>query len=532
MTTMRRVLTLVLLIGCGSPPREAPAPPTSPPPPPVVAERVTPQEPREESFAGRTTRPLDPDAFDAFIQHARDRLGVPGAAVAVTQGGRVVFERALGVREIGREPSVTPETLFMVGSITKPMTTLMQASLIDRGVFAWDTPIVQLLPDFAVGDAELTKKLTVWHMSCGCTGMPSQDLEYFFEYARVTPEQRIAAMRGMKPSAALGEKFQYSNLMVAAGGFAAARAAAPGGSLGAAYARVMKERLFDPIEMKASTVDFAVGTRAKDRASPHALDIDGETRPISTDFEANVAGIAPAGSAWSNLRDMEKYALTELGRGVAPNGTRIASEASYAERLRPRTPDGEYGLGIGVSKENGLTVLAHDGGSVGFGTSLYLLPDVDVGLVVLTNVRHGTPSEQLPFNAALKRRLLELLFEGAAEIAPGIVESAIADRAEATRKGAEGVERNPEAGWLAPLVGHYESESLGAVDIRSDAVLDVGEWRLSFGRRKRGEVIELVTTDAPFAGTPWTVGGEPNAPTLTIPDPRPSYVFRRTRRAP
>lgn len=146
---------------------------------------------------------------------------MPGASVAVVAGGAIVYAKGFGVRALGTSDPVTADTLFLLGSLTKSMTTMMQATLIDAGAFAWDTPVTTALPGFALGDAQRTSELVMWHMSCACSGMPRQDLETLFEYGSVSPEQRVASMRAMKPTARLGESHQYSNLMVTAGGYAA-----------------------------------------------------------------------------------------------------------------------------------------------------------------------------------------------------------------------------------------------------------------------------------------------------------------------
>jgi CubicO group peptidase (beta-lactamase class C family) len=272
-------------------------------------------------------RPLDAATVDAFAERALRTLAVPGAAIAVLAGGRVVYERALGVRVLGQAAPVTPDTLFLLGSITKPMTTLMQGALVDAGLLRWDTPVSELMPEFALGDAALTRQLRLWHMSCACTGMPTQDMEYLFEWEGVTPEMRLASMRTMKPTTSLGETFQYSNLMVAAGGYVAAHAFAPERPLAEAYAAVMQAKLFGPIGMSATTLDFAAVERGE-HALPHALALDGTTHAMPLAIERAVEPIAPAGGVWTTLRDMERYAATELAEGVAPGGRRIASAAA------------------------------------------------------------------------------------------------------------------------------------------------------------------------------------------------------------
>jgi CubicO group peptidase (beta-lactamase class C family) len=498
---------------------------------------LTPPGMQEESFAGTAPRPIDAAraaALDAFIADARERLAVPGAAVAVIAGGKVAYERSVGVRALGRPEPITPGTLFLLASVTKPLTTLMQAALVDAGTLTWDTPVTRLLPGFALGDPEVTRKLQLWHMSCACTGMPRRDLDHIFEYAGVTAEARVASMKTMTPTTGFGETYQYSNLMVAAGGFAAAHAADPARSLGAAYDRAMRARVFGPIGMASSTVDFDAAARAE-HALPHATAVDGAVQLLPLAIERNVVPIAPAGAAWSNLRDMERYVQTELGKGVAPGGARVVSEANVTARWAPRVRAGEssgYGLGIGVGTLHGLAVIDHDGGAFGYGTSILMLPEVGVGIVILTNVRNGGDYEQLPFNTAVKRKVLEVLFDGA-----GIASTSVAYYAASQREAAAaaqlGLDRAPDLAWQRGLAGRYRNPSLGVVELRAGSPLgtfDAGEWQLRFGRRIAADgTVTLVFVDPPFAGAALVVGGDPAHPTLTVPYGQVSYVLERAR---
>ncbi len=80
-----------------------------------------------------------------------------------------------GVRSLATGKPVTPTTRFMIGSTTKSLTTLLMAVLADRGLLTWDTPVTQILPSFALGDAATTAAVTLRHTVCACTGMPRQD---------------------------------------------------------------------------------------------------------------------------------------------------------------------------------------------------------------------------------------------------------------------------------------------------------------------------------------------------------------------
>jgi hypothetical protein len=171
-----------------------------------------------------------------------------------------------------------------------------------------------------------------------------------------------------------------------------------------------------------------------------------------------------------------------------------------------------------------LRVLSHDGGSFGFGTTLFLLPDTGVGIVILTNVRNGSDKEQLPFNAAVLRRIVEALFAEARPLAGRQLAYYESLRASVPRQPQD---RDHE--WLKTLVGVYHNDALGRVTLRAidgGAEIDAGEWRSVVERVVDGDGnARLVLLDPPFAGGAILVGRE-TPPTLFIPG-QTSYRFRR-----
>ncbi len=488
----------------------------------------------EESFVGKTPRPID-DArakeLDAFIEKARGKLQVAGVAVAVVEGGKVAYEKGFGVRALGKKEPVTPSTLFMMGSITKSMTTMMQAALVDAGLFEWDTPVTTLLPGFALGDADVTSKVVLWETACACTGMPRRDMELLFEYGHVTPEQRIASMKTMKPTTGFGETFQYSNLMVAAGGYAAAHAYDPKHSYNDAYARAMQDKVFGPIGMKSTTFDFAAAQRV-DHAMPHGQAVDGTVQGFPLSAEDFVTPLRPAGAAWSNLKDMERYVATEMAKGVTPEGKRVVSEANLLERRKARVRDSDvssYGLGLEVGTFRDLPMLTHGGaGTFGFDTEMFMLPELGIAFVMLTNVRgRGAALDQ-----AINRKIVEEIFEGAKPLADLTLDFFANNIRDDIAKDMERIDAHPDPAWAAGLVGTYANDDLGKVTITAGpkgARFDAGEWGGAIGQKRDVDgSIELVVLDPPLAGLELLIGGEdPAHRTLTLLDDQVKYVFTR-----
>jgi CubicO group peptidase (beta-lactamase class C family) len=219
--------------------------------------------------------------FEAYVADALLRYGVPGASIAVVQGGDVVYLNGFGVSAFGSTQPVTPDTLMMIGSVTKSMTTMLAATLVDDGRLTWDTRLVDVLPDFAVGDPELTQSLTVRDAFCNCAGIPGRDIELFFESNSFTPQGVVTTLAEVAPTAAVGERFQYNNLLIGAAGYAVGVAAGGGAEdVALAYDVAMRERVLGPIGMVRSTFDPKEVLAGGDYAVPHATDLSGTLQRV------------------------------------------------------------------------------------------------------------------------------------------------------------------------------------------------------------------------------------------------------------
>src|SRR5947209_12577958 len=209
----------------------------------LIGGRLLPKGYTRETFAGKKANTLDAARIaelGRFVELGQKVLGVPGVALGLVQDGKVVFADGFGIKELGGTEKPDGDTLFMVASNTKAMTTLLLAKLVDEHRMSWETPVTTLLPTFRLGDAETTRSVLVKHLICACTGMPRQDLEWIFEYGNMTPESSPILLGNIPPTSKFGELFQYSNLMAAAAGYTGAYVMYPQMEFGAAYDRAMQ----------------------------------------------------------------------------------------------------------------------------------------------------------------------------------------------------------------------------------------------------------------------------------------------------
>lgn len=442
--------------------------------------------------------------FTAYVEEAMERFAIPGVAVSIVQGDEIVYAEGFGVRQLGESAPITPETRFMIGSTGKTMTTLFMATLVDDGVIEWDTPVVEVLPQFAVADPELTQQITMRNLVCACTGVPRRDLELFFNADELSAEQIIESLRTFEFFTDFGEAFQYSNQLVAVAGYAAAAAA--GGEYGDLYERYvleMNQRVFQPIGMTSTTFSFEEVTENDNYARPHSLAPDATYAEIPLALERIVIPVAPAGAPWSNVLDMGRYLITELNAGVAPNGEVVVSAEALAttwELQIPVSAEASYGLGWFVDDYKGQLLIHHGGNTLGFTSDLAFLPQADIGISVLTN---GQVTNA--FNQALRFRLFELVFDQAPEADAQATFAFESLRREFTRPLENLTAVDPAA--VEPFLGRYTNPALGEVELRLEdetLLLDVGEFIVEVRAQtnEAGEVERYVTYNIPLVGLP------------------------------
>jgi CubicO group peptidase (beta-lactamase class C family) len=413
----------------------------------------------------------DLDALGTYVRDNLSRFDVPGAVVAVVQGGDVRTLHGFGVRARGIDDPVTPDTRMMIGSVGKSMTTLLMARLVEEGRLYWDQPVRSVLQGFAVVDPELSETITVQNLVCACSGVPRRDMEFLFNAAELDAEAVIGSLAGFEFFTGLGEAFQYSNQLVAAGGWVAAAAdGAEWGGLDAGYARVLEERLFAPLGMSRSTLDFDAVRADDDVAMPHAPHGSGRRAALPIGTEGALLSVAPAGAHWSTGADMARYlrALLTIGGGDG-----IVSLDSFARLVTPQVPVSatmSYGLGWFVEDWRGQRLIHHGGNTFGFTSELALLPEAGAGVVILTNAGRAND-----FVQAVRARFLELLFDRSETHHAG----ALIARTEADRRASGWAEAQPipleTAGAAA---GRYRSSVLGEVTLRCEGerlIFDIGE---------------------------------------------------------
>jgi CubicO group peptidase (beta-lactamase class C family) len=495
----------------------------------LVFDSLLPKGYSRESFAGRNANVLDAKRIvelSGFIERAQRETGIPGLSLGLIQDGKTVFAGGFGVKELGRTGKPDADTLYLIASVTKPLTTLLLAKLVDEKRIAWDTPVTSVFPQFRLGDANTTRKVEIKHLICACTGLPRQDLEWLLEFKHATPASTLATLGTMQPTSEFGEMFQYSNLLAAAAGFVGGHAFLPSKELGEAYDEAMQSLVLDPLGMSSTTFDFKRALAAN-HAAAHALDIDGKRSPAVFDVNYAIVPVRPAGGAWSSVNDLLKYVAMELANGKRPDGSRYVSKEVLSARSVPNVWIGDelrYGMGLIISTKYGIRQVFHPGSMFGYRAQMLWWPDQGVGAVMLTNSDEGWT-----LTSAVERKLLELLFDGKpqAEDELRVAASAARERIASERKV---LTLPPDRDVVARLADQYTNAALGNIVVHrtgQSVVFDFGEWKSAVASQKNPDgTTSFVTTVPGFAGQKFVAGEADGRRVLTLRDAQHEYVFR------
>jgi len=326
--------------------------------------------------------------LDAFLAEVLDTWDAPGLALAVVRGDSVLVAKGYGLKDIRGDAPVDERSLFAVASTTKAFTAAAVGMLVDEGLLSWDDRVTDHLPGFQLSDPYVTREFTVRDLLTHRGGLPRGDrLWYGSPFDR---EEVIRRVRYLEPAWSFRSQYGYQNIMFLTAGELIEAVT------GTSWDRFLRERIFNPLGMTTTTTTTRGIEARSDVATPHVL-IDGEVTPVGwRDFD-NVGG---AGAINSNAWEMAQWIRLQLGGG-AYEGDRLLSDSvmkemhtpqtvirlgETTERLFPDTHFQAYGLGWTLQDYRGRKVVRHGGSLDGMRTQVGLIPEEDLGVVVLTNL--------------------------------------------------------------------------------------------------------------------------------------------------
>jgi CubicO group peptidase (beta-lactamase class C family) len=323
---------------------------------------------------------INSKALDDFLEQKRRSLHLPGLSIAIVHNGRVIYQRGLGM--VGTSRPMTPQTPLLIGSLSKSFTALSVMQLVERGLLDLDAPVQQSIPWLRLADPDASASMTVRHLLTHTSGISRYaGRELLGGHRKRTTEQSVRDLHGLHLSRPMGSSFEYSNTNYLIAGLVVERVS------GQPFADYVQQHIFHPLGMQHSSA-------SEDTARRSGLATGyrwwfGVPVPYRAPY---LEDAVPAAFIAASSEDMARY-LRALLSGGTFDGVSVLSPAGIAEMHRPQTastsPGSYYALGWRVEKLGSTLIMRHGGEISNFMGEIVLVPERNLGVVVLTNVGNG-----------------------------------------------------------------------------------------------------------------------------------------------
>jgi len=343
--------------------------------------------------------PLTSKQIDSLVSKSMELMPLAGVAVAVVKDGKVIHAKGYGVNSIQTKEKTDENSLFAIASNSKAFTSMALAILVDEGKIKWQDKVVDYIPEFKMYDPYVTANFMITDLLTHRSGLGlgAGDLMFFPEGTDFTIKDVLKSFQYQKPVSAFRTKYDYDNLLYMVAGELVARVS------GMNWATFVETKIMNPLGMTRSAGLYQNLKDKKNVAMPHAVK-NGALKQIET-YTNSDPTFGAAGGIYANVNDLSKWMLLHLNGGKFGEGlkSQLVSSANLKEMQRPHTFVGfnskprppyishffAYGLGWFISDINGYVRYAHTGGLPGMLSQTMLIPELNLGVVVLSNTDPG-----------------------------------------------------------------------------------------------------------------------------------------------
>lgn len=350
-------------------------------------------------------------AFEKKIQDSMQKWQAPGVAVVIVKDGKVIYEKAFGITEIGKNTLINEHTVFPIASLTKTFLTTLIAQLVDEGKLKWDDLVIKYLPDFKMSDPDITKELTIRDLISHRSGLRPFAGDRLW-YAGGSQDEIIKSFALQPFKSSFRQDYAYQNHLFGIASVIVEKIT------GQTIRELFTKRLFEPLAMKDSSVGleavkpnkswftkikefFGIDT-SKNVVTPHFTIND---KVVSTPIPESMYLFAGSTGVNTSIHDMSKWLLFHLNH-CAVNGKQIVSKKNCAELSKAqvtakslkagdvhfpstRVRNVRYGMGwflyeYGIDDKR-INVLGHMSGFAGVRGLTILVPEHNLGVAILSN---------------------------------------------------------------------------------------------------------------------------------------------------
>ncbi len=342
--------------------------------------------------------------IDTAIQRAMATFGTTGLSVAIVHEGQVIFAKAYGLSDVEAGEPLTTKSLFNIASCTKAFTAAAMALLVAEGKVHWDDKVVDWLPQFRLADEWITHQLTLRDLLCHRSGLATFMGDLLWYHTDYSDEEVMRRMRWLPIERGFRSEYGYQNNMYMIAGLVIAKAS------GMNWEQFIQQRLLRPLDMTHTRTSNDSLRLNDPLAWPH---INGQRIELY-DFHAT----KPAGSLFANVEDLTHWVQMWLDNGqwadstiLPPAQIDVLTQAHLPLPLTQLdkqlgTHFKAYALGWRLFDYNGQKVIEHDGGMPGYISKITIVPEAQLGIILLNN------DMDFFINSALRYHLLDWMQKG------------------------------------------------------------------------------------------------------------------------
>jgi CubicO group peptidase (beta-lactamase class C family) len=338
-------------------------------------------------------QPIGSRAIDSLVERSMKAFDVPGIAVGIIKDGRLIHAKGYGVRSLNTRQPMDENTLFGIASNSKAFTAASLGILVDEGKIKWDDKVRDYIPEFKLYNPYVSEEFTIRDLLTHRSGMGlgAGDLMFFPDSSDFTLKEVVYNLRFLKQTSGFRTKYDYDNNLYIVAGEVVARAS------GSSYDAFVTDRILRPLGMDKTATSFDRLTDPSNVIDGHAA-VNGKVQVIA---RSTVKLGHSAGGVNSNITDLAKWVQALLDGGKYGNGKRLYSDKVARDLWTPQTiipvnnPGvynthfSAYGLGFFLSDVKGYKQVTHTGGLEGMVTQITMIPELNLGIIVLTNQQEG-----------------------------------------------------------------------------------------------------------------------------------------------
>jgi len=334
--------------------------------------------------------------IDSYLSEAQQDWEVPGMAVAIVKDGAIILNKGYGVLDVNNDEKVNEQTLFAIASNTKAFVSSSLAVLVSRGLIKWNDKVTKYLPHFALYDSYVSNHITIQDLLCHRAGLGTFSGDVIWYKSERSAAETVEKVKYIPQQYEFRAGYGYSNVMfITAGEVIKAVTGKP-------WDVFAKETFFAPLRMDRTIASTDELAEKENYALPHKS-IDSKETVIDW---VNWDNMGAAGGIISSVDDMAKWMQLQLNSGIWKNDTILSPVqqnilwtphnnyvlSANAKQSLPGRHFSGYGLGWGLYDYYGNMVVTHSGGYDGMYSRVMLIPDQQIGIVILTNSMSGITS--------------------------------------------------------------------------------------------------------------------------------------------